>query len=697
MNLISAYVDEERVQLAFACVGVTLRQFVEDDRAVHKIDESVSQSLCQQMLQGVEYCHAQGIALRNITSRTVFIDDGRAAGSGSVSPPLKLQMGGFSRAVKFPVSTRGAKIATSPELMNHYTPPEVLLGDLSADLFAADMWAAGCVLGKIASGPYGVFCTAVTYTHHASFQDRSAIGTLFQIFRKRGTPTEATWPGVSQYRDFSLNFPQWKEEPWSPKIQSKLGAAGISLLNSLLTMDPNHRVSARQALGRSWFSNLGTPLAVHSTAPEFCSFTRLCSRKPFLKKQDVMDLVESFARPHTAPTHLYQSGIDVVAKNESTQIAELPRQDFWMKIPTWQAGLRAYRVLVDWMIEVCHKCGVRDHALCRSVSILNRYLSIKQVQVKHFQCLGCAAMLISAKFLEEAGYEFSGQNRFNMMIWQCDNAFTKAELFEMEIDVLKTIEFDLRPQNLYYWILRFLSVADRGYEQQAFASHLAQLTMLCPRRFQYPPSHIVAAAILLSNHALAVPCPWSSIMVRLTGFSESDLKSCAQELRLVLEESFTWPLKALEKKSGMTRERLAPVLQHSFFPASAPCTEKIASLNKTSRSGRRATGITTSSTRAEVAATSKAETSNKAEPRGNIAVADEEISSGKGTVADGATCSSKGALEGVKPDVPEAKRKAGRRWTSQQRTALTMALTRPSHGKKSASSGGHKGEVKRRE
>jgi serine/threonine protein kinase len=45
--------------------------------------------------------------------------------------------------------------------------------------------------------------------HRPLFPGDSEIDQLFKIFRTLGTPTEATWPGVSQLPDFKDTFPQW--------------------------------------------------------------------------------------------------------------------------------------------------------------------------------------------------------------------------------------------------------------------------------------------------------------------------------------------------------------------------------------------------------------------------------------------------------------------------------------------------------
>lgn len=46
-------------------------------------------------------------------------------------------------------------------------------------------------------------------TREALFPGDSEIDQLFRIFRTLGTPTEATWPEVTQLPDYKRDFPRW--------------------------------------------------------------------------------------------------------------------------------------------------------------------------------------------------------------------------------------------------------------------------------------------------------------------------------------------------------------------------------------------------------------------------------------------------------------------------------------------------------
>lgn len=66
-------------------------------------------------------------------------------------------------------------------------------------------------------------------TRKALFQGDSEIDQLFRIFHTLGTPTEATWPGVSQLPDYKGDFPQWARKEMK-EIVPNLDRHGRDLL-----------------------------------------------------------------------------------------------------------------------------------------------------------------------------------------------------------------------------------------------------------------------------------------------------------------------------------------------------------------------------------------------------------------------------------------------------------------------------------
>lgn len=66
-------------------------------------------------------------------------------------------------------------------------------------------------------------------TRKALFPGDSEIDQLFRIFRTLGTPTEATWPGVTQLPDYKRDFPRWARKDMK-EIVPNLDRDGRDLL-----------------------------------------------------------------------------------------------------------------------------------------------------------------------------------------------------------------------------------------------------------------------------------------------------------------------------------------------------------------------------------------------------------------------------------------------------------------------------------
>nr|XP_021491865.1 cyclin-dependent kinase 3 [Meriones unguiculatus] len=129
-----------------------------------------------------------------------------------------------------------------------YRAPEILLGSKFYST-AVDIWSVGCIFAEMVTGK-------------ALFPGDSEIDQLFRIFRTLGTPSEATWPGVSQLPDYKSTFPKWNRKGLD-KIVPSLGPEGKDLLLKLLQYDPSQRISAKTALAHPYFSTEHSPAPCH--------------------------------------------------------------------------------------------------------------------------------------------------------------------------------------------------------------------------------------------------------------------------------------------------------------------------------------------------------------------------------------------------------------------------------------------------
>lgn len=178
------------------------------------------------LLQGLKYCHSLGIFHRDLKPANLLLtNDGT------------LKIGDFSQARLFDKNARreySHQVAT-----RWYRAPELLYGSQEYDQ-AVDLWAAGCILAEL-------------YNRFPLFRGDNDIEQLLQVLQILGTPTEETWPGLSELPDYKkITFPLYEKQNLS-KLIPDADDISINLLEKLIIYPPNKRITASEALQHSYF------------------------------------------------------------------------------------------------------------------------------------------------------------------------------------------------------------------------------------------------------------------------------------------------------------------------------------------------------------------------------------------------------------------------------------------------------------
>lgn len=203
-------------------------------------DRSISISLADtkqhlfMLLNAISACHDRWILHRDLKpDNCLYLEDGT----------MKLADFGLARMYGTP------KTRLSPEAITlWYKPPELLLG-ASEYSSAVDIWSVGCIFAEL------LLRRPFLQGNHT---DISQLDTIFQVF---GTPNESNWPEWHALPLCTRGL-EWDDCPPQFQFDEIFIAAPsdcISLLRSMLVLDPNKRFTATQCLSHPYFSNDPAP------------------------------------------------------------------------------------------------------------------------------------------------------------------------------------------------------------------------------------------------------------------------------------------------------------------------------------------------------------------------------------------------------------------------------------------------------
>eukprot|EP00270_Netrium_digitus_P009733 TRINITY_DN2979_c0_g1_i1.p1 TRINITY_DN2979_c0_g1~~TRINITY_DN2979_c0_g1_i1.p1 ORF type:complete len:309 (+),score=70.09 TRINITY_DN2979_c0_g1_i1:479-1405(+) len=189
------------------------------------------QSFMYQLCKGVAHCHSHGVMHRDLKPQNLLVDKEKGL--------LKIADLGLGRAFTVPLKSYTHEIVTL-----WYRAPEVLLG---ATYYSTpvDIWSVGCIFAEMARKT-------------PLFPGDSELQQLLHIFKLLGTPSEASWPGVTKLRDWH-EFPFWRPQSLAkvvPELSDYNNGTGIDLMEKMLQYDPAKRISAKEALQHPYFDDL---------------------------------------------------------------------------------------------------------------------------------------------------------------------------------------------------------------------------------------------------------------------------------------------------------------------------------------------------------------------------------------------------------------------------------------------------------
>ncbi|XP_018568282.1 cyclin-dependent kinase 12 isoform X3 [Anoplophora glabripennis] len=220
--------------------------------------------IMKQLLDGLNYCHKKNFLHRDIKCSNILMNN-----RGEV------KLADFGLARLYNAEDR-QRPYTNKVITLWYRPPELLLGEERYGP-AIDIWSCGCILGEL-------------FLKKPLFQANAELMQLERISRVCGTPTPAVWPSVIKLPLFHTLKPNKLHRRRLREDFVFMPASALDLLDKMLELDPDKRITAEDALKSPWLKNINPELISAPELPTWQDCHELWSKK---RKRQIREHAEA--------------------------------------------------------------------------------------------------------------------------------------------------------------------------------------------------------------------------------------------------------------------------------------------------------------------------------------------------------------------------------------------------------------------
>jgi hypothetical protein len=154
--------------------------------------------------------------------------------------------------------------------------------------------------------------------------------------------------------------------------------------------------------------------------------------------------------------------------------------------------------LIDFLIEAHAAFQLLPETLFLAVNLLDRYCSRRVVYKRHYQLVGCAALLIAAKY----GDKKDRVPMIRELKSMCCALYDEEMFTQMEWHVLNTLEWVIGHPTVDTWMTLILKDENEDLPVEHMALYLSEVAMYHKEFVSRKPSVMAHASITLARAIL---------------------------------------------------------------------------------------------------------------------------------------------------------------------------------------------------
>ncbi|KAK4129437.1 hypothetical protein N657DRAFT_561658 [Parathielavia appendiculata] len=157
--------------------------------------------------------------------------------------------------------------------------------------------------------------------------------------------------------------------------------------------------------------------------------------------------------------------------------------------------------LIDFLIEAHSAFSLLPETLFLTVNLLDRYCSKRVVYKQHYQLVGCAALLIAAKY----GDKKDRVPQINELNNMCCGLYDAGMFTQMEMHVLNTLDWNIGHPTVDFFTQLVVAEERDSMEVEHMAAYICEIALYHRDFVSTKPSVMARASLALARAILGKP------------------------------------------------------------------------------------------------------------------------------------------------------------------------------------------------